>query len=274
MFTDPDRKPVGRKRTVVCFLTFSLLFHAAVMVFFADSERVKERHDRVEVGLVSLPPGIAGRAGEGIVPVAPPVIAGPAPGEKVPGTPSATLAGEKAARNALAANRPPDSFRPAPASEIDAAKRASLPGREPASAESQPQFEPARPVDKIIEPLSTFADAGPPPERESSVFSGEGKASASAPLVEAIPRYDRNAPPPYPRLAREQGWEGEVLLRVLVSEAGDVRSVSVERSSEHAVLDDAALRAVRRWRFHPSRLGPTPVEGEVLVPLRFKLRDF
>jgi protein TonB len=122
--------------------------------------------------------------------------------------------------------------------------------------------------------LAASAGDSPSPEPESAVSFDGGKASTSVPRIDAIPRYDRNAPPPYPRLARERGWEGEVLLRVLVSEAGDVRSVSVERSSNHAVLDAAALRAVRRWRFHPSRLGETPVEGEVLVPLRFKLGVF
>jgi protein TonB len=119
-----------------------------------------------------------------------------------------------------------------------------------------------------------LAGAFASPDPEPAVSFDGGRTSASVPRIDAIPRYDRNAPPPYPRLARERGWEGEVLLRVLVSKEGDVRSLSVERSSNHAVLDAAALRAVRRWRFHPSRLGGAPVEGEVLVPLRFKLGDF
>ena len=274
MFLEPNRKPVGRKRTVVCFLAFSLAFHAAVLVFFADSERVKERLDRVEVGLVSLPPGTTGGAGEGIAPVAQPrPVAGPAAGEKVSGPPSARPAEKKVARTATAVSgatdRPPDSSRLATASELPSAKRGSLPEQKQTSAEGKPQFGSAGQAGKIIQSLST----SPPPEPESAVSFEEGRASASAPLVEAMPRYDRNAPPPYPLLARKQGWEGEALLRVLVTETGAVRNVSVERSSGYAVLDNAALRAVRRWRFHPSRRGSTPVEGEALVPLRFKLRD-
>jgi protein TonB len=125
------------------------------------------------------------------------------------------------------------------------------------------------------EPTASFPPAGAPaPENPRGVDASEkGRASINAPLVEALPRYDRNAPPAYPRLARERGWEGEVLLRVVVTEGGRVREVTVERSSGHALLDSTALRAVRRWRFHPCRLGATPVEGEVRIPVRFELRE-
>lgn len=102
--------------------------------------------------------------------------------------------------------------------------------------------------------------------------TGVGKAAFSAPLVEASPLYARNAPPPYPRLARERGWAGEVLLRVAVTDGGRVRAVEVERSSGYALLDTAARKAVRRWHFRPSRRGERPVAAVVRVPVRFELR--
>lgn len=244
--------------TVICFLTVSLVLHAVPLVFFADSARVVERPSRVEVGLVFLPPMIAGEnstPGNQLR-----TASAPAPGKGTPQT--AQRKGERGATlPSKVANRPPDPPCPESAPETAAQK--------PPASESGSAF-----AEKEAGHSQPHAGAEPPQMSESAALSEKGKASASVPLVEALPRYDSNAPPLYPRLARDRGWEGEVLLRVIVSEAGDVRRVSIERSSKHAILDAAALRAVRQWRFHPSRLGAIPVEGEVLVPLRFKLSDF
>ena len=37
--------------------------------------------------------------------------------------------------------------------------------------------------------------------------------------------------------------------------------------------DNAALDAVRRWKFVPARLGSEPVAASVLVPIVFSLKD-
>lgn len=64
-----------------------------------------------------------------------------------------------------------------------------------------------------------------------------------------------------------------VLLRVAVSAAGEPERVALEQSSGHALLDDSALAAVRRWRFEPARLGPVAVASQVQVPVRFRLAE-
>jgi periplasmic protein TonB len=58
---------------------------------------------------------------------------------------------------------------------------------------------------------------------------------------------------------------------VLVTREGSAASVSVEKSSGSTSLDDAALDAVRNWRFVPARRGAQPVEAWHLVPIVFKL---
>jgi len=82
-----------------------------------------------------------------------------------------------------------------------------------------------------------------------------------------------NPRPRYPMIARRRGLEGRVVLRVLVDVDGAVRSVEVAQSSTHAVLDDAAAAALRRWRFDPARRAGVPVAAEVEVPIAFRLRD-
>ena len=62
-------------------------------------------------------------------------------------------------------------------------------------------------------------------------------------------------------------------LRVVVDEEGAVRSARLETSSGDASLDQSALTTVReRWHFGPARRDGVPVECEVLVPIRFRLR--
>ena len=81
-----------------------------------------------------------------------------------------------------------------------------------------------------------------------------------------------NPAPRYPRLARERGWQGRVVLEVAVTNQGTVDRAEVDRSSGYRALDIAALQAVRRWRF--AFAVKTPVRGAVVrVPIIFKLRD-
>jgi protein TonB len=85
--------------------------------------------------------------------------------------------------------------------------------------------------------------------------------------------YLNNPAPMYPRLSRRIGEEGRVLLRVHVSEQGLPTQVQIRTSSKHRRLDEAALDAVRRWRFVPARRGDTAVDAWVLVPIFFSLRS-
>ena len=86
-------------------------------------------------------------------------------------------------------------------------------------------------------------------------------------------RYMDSMRPPYPRRAREMGWEGTVVLRVEVKTDGTVGEIVVRRTSGHVLLDDAALTAVRRWRFVPPTDGAFTLSAVVDVPVRFDLRD-
>lgn len=85
--------------------------------------------------------------------------------------------------------------------------------------------------------------------------------------------YDKNPKPDYPSIARSRGWQGKVVLRVQISEAGKVEAVAVEQSSGHELLDESALTAVRDWLFVPAIQANRPIASSVLVPIIFSLRD-
>lgn len=87
----------------------------------------------------------------------------------------------------------------------------------------------------------------------------------------AYPRYQLNAPPAYPGLARKRGQEGTVFLKVLVNKEGRVDELEIETSSGFTLLDRAAVSAVRMWSFEPGRRGEERVPMWVRVPVTFKL---
>lgn len=75
----------------------------------------------------------------------------------------------------------------------------------------------------------------------------------------------RKVLPFYPLASRRKGEEGDVVLRVALSDSGRVSDISVEESSGSAALDRAAMQAVKQWHF--SREAGT----KVLVPVSFRL---
>jgi protein TonB len=77
--------------------------------------------------------------------------------------------------------------------------------------------------------------------------------------------------PAYPSAPRRLGIQGTTMLRVHVLADGRIGDVLVERSAGHPDLDQAAMDAVRRWRFEPARRGPEAVAMWVLLPVEFRL---
>jgi protein TonB len=88
----------------------------------------------------------------------------------------------------------------------------------------------------------------------------------------AQPKYAENPKPPYPREARERGYQGEVVLRVEVLANGQVGQVEVKKSSGYELLDRSALAAVKQWRFIPAKKGDEAVALWVNIPIKFQLQ--
>jgi protein TonB len=124
----------------------------------------------------------------------------------------------------------------------------------------------------VAQPVSESVSkaAAPPLAVTSSV---KAPASDVEKFTEANYRakYGFNPKPEYPRIARSRGWEGKVLLKVQVSADGVSEQVSVQHSSGHDSLDEAAVAAVEKWRFIPAKRGGTPVASSVIVPIIFRL---
>lgn len=94
---------------------------------------------------------------------------------------------------------------------------------------------------------------------------------SAIPITYAIPIYKSNISPPYPLLARKRGYQGTVLLNVLVSKDGKAASIRLARSSGYKILDRAAIKGVRDWLFYPAKRGDELFEMWVKIPIRFTL---
>ena len=91
-------------------------------------------------------------------------------------------------------------------------------------------------------------------------------------IREARPIYRNNPRPQYPRLARKRGYEGTVVLEVLVDERGRVGDLRVFTSSGYTSLDRAAVASVEKWLFEPGARGDESVAMWVRIPVRFELK--
>ncbi|HEU0231411.1 MAG TPA: energy transducer TonB [Burkholderiaceae bacterium] len=77
--------------------------------------------------------------------------------------------------------------------------------------------------------------------------------------------------PRYPDAALRRGQTGKVVIRVVISPQGNVVKATVERSSGHALLDAAALDAVRRARFRPYTENGVAYSARADIPIDFVL---
>ena len=100
---------------------------------------------------------------------------------------------------------------------------------------------------------------------------GDNSASATA-LTLARPLYRQNPAPTYPHRARRMGYEGIVMLKVLVDENGRVDDLTVLESSGYPILDRTALASVRKWLFEPGTEGGIKKKMWVRIPVRFDLK--
>ncbi|MCF7855261.1 MAG: energy transducer TonB [Candidatus Pacebacteria bacterium] len=77
--------------------------------------------------------------------------------------------------------------------------------------------------------------------------------------------------PHYPFSARHRGIEGHVDVRFVVGVDGRVRDVRVVEGAPPEVFNEAALAAVRDWRFKPARVNDRNVAASMQVRIRFAL---
>jgi len=75
----------------------------------------------------------------------------------------------------------------------------------------------------------------------------------------------------YPIRAAREGLQGEVLVRVFISETGDVETVEVLKGDP--ILAEAAVAAAKKWKFKPFIRGGKPIKIATKMPFDFAFDD-
>ena len=116
---------------------------------------------------------------------------------------------------------------------------------------------------------SSRGSSRPNPGTNSGSGSGSGsgstRGSGSGRVGSARWAGGRMPAPDYPNEARRKNQQGRVVVTFSVDERGDVVSASVTTPCPYPLLNDEALRAVRRWKFQPGE------RASLQRPIIFKL---
>ncbi len=109
------------------------------------------------------------------------------------------------------------------------------------------------------------AAPAPPPAASTPSSSTESKPKSGGQIQNAVLIYRKDAE--YPKIAKQTGAKGTVTLNATIGTDGTIKKVKVV--SGHPMLTNAAIDAVKQWRYRPTLLNGQPVETETQVLINF-----
>jgi TonB family C-terminal domain len=89
--------------------------------------------------------------------------------------------------------------------------------------------------------------------------------------ISSPPKVIHRVVPSYPEEAKKNRVSSRVTVAIIVNEKGEVVDAKVE--SGHPLFNEAALQAVKQWRFEPYMVNGKAISVKVLIPVVFKLSE-
>jgi protein TonB len=172
----------------------------------------------------------------------------------------------------------------------EAATQSATPQARPLRAESEAMDHQLNAPSRISRDLKALSGKDVPATASFNAASLEGLGTAggnvfagqSGPKVKvasgkpvaisagvAVGLLIQKTPPVYPSLARTARVSGTVVIQATITKNGTVGKVSVVNGPK--MLQDAALEAVKTWRYRPYLLDGEPVEAETTVSVNFTM---
>ena len=111
--------------------------------------------------------------------------------------------------------------------------------------------------------IGGMGGAPPPPKPKGGPLKVGGNVQAA--------RIVNRVQPVYPPLARQTRISGTVRLHAIIGKDGTIQSLEV--LSGHPLLQQAALDAVRQWRYQPTLLNGDPVDVDTTIDVIFSLNQ-
>jgi len=180
----------------------------------------------------------------------------------------------------------PERGRPIPRLGKEGGGRPDAPPAAPA-----PSVAPAD-LDSVLESstLDSIGDVGQGPGTEDAPFGSPlgrpdgfgddirgvdspGEGDGPIPVLPDVdpPKLIRKVTPEYPPVARAAKISGTVIVQATISTTGDVVDASIV-ASRSELLNDAAIDAVRQWKYRPARRNGEPVAVYFTVRVEFSLQ--
>lgn len=135
----------------------------------------------------------------------------------------------------------------------------------------KPEIDQVMPTEQPMPDIQFDEPVVPPAETAVPASENAIAATTASGAVAQELKTSNRVEPSYPPASRRAGEEGTVRLKVLVDEKGRPRDVAVAQSSGFSRLDEAAMQAVRKWRFVAATDGTNPVSAWTQVAITFRL---
>ena len=85
--------------------------------------------------------------------------------------------------------------------------------------------------------------------------------------------YQPDADPYYPSFSKRAGEQGEVVVRLIINESGEVEDTRLLQSSSYPRLDRAAIEIGKRYRFKPYLINGSPAKISTNLLIKFNLKS-
>ncbi len=163
---------------------------------------------------------------------------------------------------------PPPKKEPPKPIEEKKLKTKKIPIPDPTPDEPEPIVEPEpEPEPEPLPPdmIALIGTPGPPPVGNTGpLIAGVGGVSNPV-LLDKVQ-------PAYPELARKAGIQGKVYIQAIVNSQGVVVNVSILSSTAPDLgFEEAAMEAVRRWKYKPGEQNGRPVDVYFNVAVEFTI---
>jgi len=139
--------------------------------------------------------------------------------------------------------------------------------------EKSDKIKKIHPVEKVTEQIDTTKPLDKAEENQiKQVQQATNSSSSAQPKLMAKPTFKvKPTPINYPRIAQRHNLQGETLVEVWLDQKGKQIKQRIITSSGHALLDNAALKAIANWQFQQAESQSQSIAYRVQIPIIFKL---
>ena len=130
--------------------------------------------------------------------------------------------------------------------------------------QKKPVTQPEKLADKKVD--KNMDESANQPRQVNQGVSNQEPVLITRPSFSARPTL-----PSYPRQARRRGVEGVATYEVWLDAEGKQIKQALVNSSGALMLDNAALKAIKKWKFSPHTVNGRAIAHRVQIPVRFKL---